>query len=236
MAIARSGATVTGIAGVADASLAGVGSPLVATVAVLTTLGSAPASTFTVSVTTAESPGTMGPGLVQVTVWPAFPQLQPVPLPDTKPSPVGKTSVIVIAVLVGPEPTLRAARRKVAARPTMKAPVDVFASDRSGAVFTGAFGADPVLLPAFGSPVAVTVARLPIVPMAEGETVVLMVRTPESPASSAVGRVQVTICELTPQVKPPPDANTNESAAFRVSLMTVAPVVAAEPMLRTVST
>ena len=90
----------------------------------------------------------------------------------------------------------------------MNAPCDVFVRARSGAVPTGAFGADPELLVAFGSPAVLTVARLPIVPVAVGDTVVLIVTMPESPASMAVARVQLTICPLTPQVKPPPDAKT----------------------------
>jgi hypothetical protein len=79
-AIVRSGApTVTGSLAL---SLAPLVSPAVATDAVLVTVGSAAAPTVTVSVIAVDAPAAMGPGFVHVTVAPAFPQVQPLPVAE----------------------------------------------------------------------------------------------------------------------------------------------------------
>ena len=50
-------------------------------------------------------------GRTQVTVWAAAVQLfQPVPVPDTKPRPVGSTSVTVTLALVAVPPVLETVR------------------------------------------------------------------------------------------------------------------------------
>src|SRR5262245_53861735 len=73
------------VVGSADVLFAALTSPAVDTLALLVTLGNAAADTLTVSVI-ALAPlfPTIGPGLVQLTTWPAAEQLQPVPLLDTK--------------------------------------------------------------------------------------------------------------------------------------------------------
>jgi len=58
-------------------------SPGVATEAVLVTWGTAANATATVSVMALFAPGPSAVALVQMTVWPAAPQFQPVPVPDT---------------------------------------------------------------------------------------------------------------------------------------------------------
>ena len=87
--------------------LDGLLSPAVETLAALVTLGTAAGATPTVSVIVLMVllPA-MGPGLVQVTTWPLAEQLQPVPVPLTKLSPVGKLSVTVIGPVVAALPTL----------------------------------------------------------------------------------------------------------------------------------
>src|SRR5262245_24115914 len=81
-------------------------SPVVATVAVLVTLGTAAAPTLTVNVIVLVALAASGPALVQVTTWPTAEQGQPVPVPDTNVSPVGKVSPIVIVPVVSVLPTL----------------------------------------------------------------------------------------------------------------------------------
>src|SRR6476660_2622590 len=79
--------------------LLAAGSPPPATLAVLVTLGTAAAATVTVRVIAGAAPPpamVFAAGRTHVTVWVTAVQLvQPVPVPDTKPSPVGRTSVTV---------------------------------------------------------------------------------------------------------------------------------------------
>src|SRR5438105_1508983 len=80
-------------------------SPAVETLAVLVTLGTAPAATLTVSVILLLAVATKGPAFVQVTTCATAEQLQPVPVPDTNPSPVGYVSLTVIVPVVAVLPT-----------------------------------------------------------------------------------------------------------------------------------
>ena len=87
--------------------LAALLSPAVDTLAVLVTEGTAAAPTLTVRVMLLVSlfPAS-GPAFVQVTTCALAEQLHPVPVPLTKPSPVGSVSLTVIAPLVCVLPTL----------------------------------------------------------------------------------------------------------------------------------
>src|SRR5438876_529015 len=79
---ARSGTPWT-VVGSEAASFAAYGSPVVATVAVLVTLGTAAGAAFTVRSNTRLSPTAIGPLCVAVTVPPASAKLQPAPAPET---------------------------------------------------------------------------------------------------------------------------------------------------------
>jgi hypothetical protein len=87
--------------------LAALLSPVVETLAVLVTLGIAAAPTLTVKVMVLlPLLPAMGPAFVQVTTCALAEQLQPVPVPETKPRPVGNVSLTVIAPVVAVLPTL----------------------------------------------------------------------------------------------------------------------------------
>src|SRR5215470_417588 len=86
--------------------LAALLSPLVETLAVLVTEGTAAAATLTVRVIVLLPFAPMGPAFVQVTTCTAAVQLHPVPTPDTNPNPAGSVSETVIAPVVGPVPLL----------------------------------------------------------------------------------------------------------------------------------
>jgi hypothetical protein len=80
---------------------------VVETLAVLVTLGIAAAPTLTVKVMVLlPLLPAMGPAFVQVTTCALAEQLQPVPVPETKPRPVGNVSLTVIAPVVAVLPTL----------------------------------------------------------------------------------------------------------------------------------
>src|ERR1700739_2055291 len=87
--------------------LAALLSPVVETLAVLVTEGTAAAPTLTVRVMVllALFPA-RGPAFVQVTTCALAEQLHPVPVPETKPSPLGSVSLTVIAPVVAVLPTL----------------------------------------------------------------------------------------------------------------------------------
>src|SRR5438552_12997266 len=80
-------------------------SPVVETLAVLVTLGTAPAATLTVNVIVLLPVAANGPASVQVTTRATGEQLQPVPVPDTNPSPGGNVSLSVIVPVVAALPT-----------------------------------------------------------------------------------------------------------------------------------
>src|SRR5215471_2779826 len=94
------------VVGSEDELFAPFASPVVETVAVLITLGTAAAATLTVNVIALGAFTASGPLFVHVTTCRAAPQVQPVPVPDTKPSPVGSVSLTVITPVVGVLPTL----------------------------------------------------------------------------------------------------------------------------------
>src|SRR5262249_10259110 len=71
-------------AGSEEELLAALASPVVATVAVLVTPGTAAAATLTVNVIEVLVLAASGPVLLQVTAWPIAEQAQPVPAPETK--------------------------------------------------------------------------------------------------------------------------------------------------------
>src|SRR5438132_1015406 len=101
MVICRSAASVTVVKS-EEVLLLALVSPRVETPATLLTKGTAVAPTLTVSVIVLVAPAARGPALVQVTTWTAAEQLQPVPVPDTKPKPVGRISSTVLAPNVPP--------------------------------------------------------------------------------------------------------------------------------------
>src|SRR5215471_6749094 len=94
------------VVGSEDELFAPFESPVVETVAVLITLGTAAAPTLTVNVIVVGALTASGPLFVHVTACWAAPQVQPCPVPDTNPSPVGRVSLTVIAPVVGVLPTL----------------------------------------------------------------------------------------------------------------------------------
>ena len=96
--------------GLLEESLSGLTSLVLATVAVLVTLGTA----ASVGLTVTEMPGRVAPEAsppagvtVHVTVWLAVPQAQPVPAADTRFSPAGTVSVTVITPAMLELPTFR---------------------------------------------------------------------------------------------------------------------------------
>jgi hypothetical protein len=81
-------------------------SPEFATVAVLLTLPVTVEATATTSEMEVELFGVIEVEFVQVTVWPLAEHVQPVPVPETKVMPVGKTSVTVVTPVVAPRAVL----------------------------------------------------------------------------------------------------------------------------------
>src|SRR5262245_31733784 len=94
------------VVGSEDELFAPFASPVVETVAVLVTLGTAPAATLTVNVIVLEALAASGPLFVHVATCSAALQVQPVPNTVTTPSPVGSVSLTVIVPVVGVLPTL----------------------------------------------------------------------------------------------------------------------------------
>ncbi len=76
-------------------SFAAFPSPAVATRAMFVTAGTAPARTLTFTVTVLVPLIARGPGLVQVTTWPAMPQPHPEPLAPVGVRPAGTESMSV---------------------------------------------------------------------------------------------------------------------------------------------
>ena len=111
MLIVRSGATTVVGSLSLLLPLLTAGSPPPLTLAVLVTVGNAASATETVSAMFgALFPAVMAVVRVQVTVVAETPQVQPVPVADTKPSPVGKASVTVIVPVVVAAPPFDAVR------------------------------------------------------------------------------------------------------------------------------
>src|SRR5438552_2180023 len=98
-------------------------SPVVEKIAVFVTLGTAPAATLTVNVIVLLAVAANGPAFVQVTTCSTAEQLQPVPVPDTNPSPAGNVSLTVIVPVVAVLPTLEIASEYTPLTPTVKLPV-----------------------------------------------------------------------------------------------------------------
>ena len=102
----RSGEAMTAAGLSLPRSFVGFTSPGVLTRTVLVTLGSAAASTLTVSAMLALPAAAIGPALVHVTTCPVAAHAKPPPVPLAKVSPVGSVSVTVIAPVVADDPTL----------------------------------------------------------------------------------------------------------------------------------
>src|SRR5438046_1519804 len=101
-------------------------SPDVATLAVLVTLGTAPAATLTVNVILLVAVAANGPAFVQVTTWSTAEQLQPVPVPDTNPSPARNVSLTVMVTVVESLTTLVSASEYTPLILILKLPVWLF--------------------------------------------------------------------------------------------------------------
>src|SRR5438552_2722084 len=98
-------------------------SPVVETLAVLVTLGTAPAATLTVSVIVLQAGTAHVSTLVTRTTCITAEPLQPVPVPDTNPSPVGNVSLTVMVPVVAVLPTFVTASEYTPLSPTVKLPV-----------------------------------------------------------------------------------------------------------------
>jgi hypothetical protein len=169
----------------------------VCTVAVLLMFPVTPVLTETVSVMSAAAdPLAMGPGFVHVTVGPSCPtveQVQFVPAADTNTNSLLRTSVTVIAPVVGPVPTLLTARLNVLVDPLVKLLVAVFTMARSGALFTATVSVEE-LFAALLSPTVATTAvfvRFPTGADALTNTVSAMLAAAE-PLAIGPAFVQVT--------------------------------------------
>src|ERR1700716_3645678 len=90
------GVTVTMADEALEVSLLASMSPVVLTIAAFRIEPVAPAATLTWRSTVLEAPAAVGPGLTQLTSWPAAVQLQPVPPAEMKVSDAGNVSVTVI--------------------------------------------------------------------------------------------------------------------------------------------
>ena len=66
---------------------------------------SAPPTVETIVMSGATAWPASGPGIVQVTSWPTWPHVHPVPLADLKVRPAGSESVTVTTPVVGAPPT-----------------------------------------------------------------------------------------------------------------------------------
>src|SRR5690242_3630008 len=93
-----------------------------ATVAESVMVGPAAGSTATVRVMVDEAPAISAAVFVQVTVWPAAAQFQPVPTPETRVRPVGSVSVTVVGPGVAVGPLLPTTMLKVPVPPAVNAP------------------------------------------------------------------------------------------------------------------
>ena len=87
-------------------SFAALVSPEYDSVAVLVTVGAAALAILTVSVMLVVANGASAPGMRHVTFCPAVEHVQPFPVAETKPRPVGNVSTTVIPVFVASAPRL----------------------------------------------------------------------------------------------------------------------------------
>lgn len=167
------------------------------------------------------APDAKGLGLVQVTVCPDAEQVQFVPVPETKLSPVGKLSVTISGPDAVDRPLFVRLRVYVPFCPTVKLPVCDLLSKRSALVIT-VVGSLAVLLASVGSVVvletlAVLVAVIAVAPTA---TVKLIVEL--APEAKGLGLVQVTVCPAAEQVQPVPVPDTNVKPVGKVSVTVTA--------------
>jgi hypothetical protein len=131
---------------------------------------------------------------------------------------------------------LRAVIVKVTVEPTGTEPLLASLVTAMSALETMFVGSLAVSFAVLTSPPPETVAVLVTELPADCLTVTVIVMTGNDPllATTAV-LVQVTVCPAMEQVQPVPDAVTGVSPAGSVSVTVVVPLVAAPPMLLTVS-
>src|SRR5215472_1237237 len=120
----RSACPTTEMLAVAE-SLAAFESAKVETVAVFATraVGAVPLTATIIGIVAAEAPAAIGPGFVQVTSCEAAPHVQPTALADTKVNCGGSVSVMVIAPVVSPLPTLLTVKVRAPSVPAPKSPL-----------------------------------------------------------------------------------------------------------------
>jgi len=167
---------------------------------------------------------------VQVTVCPAVPHAQPVPLAALKVSPAGSVSVTVMIPKVGALPELLTAMVYVPVAPAAKEPVCDFAIVSAGvpASVVGSAAAGELAAP---PPLAVT--KFVTEPGAPTAFTVKVIGAPLAPAAMVVVLVQVTIWAASLHVQPAPAAALKVNADGSVSVTVTIPVVGDVPALLT---
>jgi hypothetical protein len=227
--IVRTGA-VTFVGSVA---VAGFGEPPPDALAEFVTLGTAACATLTVRVIGAAfAPALITAAVVQVTTWPAFVHVQPVPVADANVRPAGSVSVTVTVPDVLTLPVLLTASVYTPGWPTMKLPVWDFvrASAELPVTFVGSLAVGE-----FVAPPPLAVAVLVTLPSAAiGTPTVSVIGVPLAPAAITALDVQVTFGAANAHVQPAPVADVKVKVAGKGSVTVIVPEVFTFPVLLTV--
>jgi hypothetical protein len=178
------------------------------------------------------APAAMLVALVHVTVWPAAPHVQPVPLAEANVRPAGSVSIAAIVPEVATLPVLPTAIVYVPVAPIVKFPVCVFVTESAGApeivvgsFATGAFAAPP--------PLAVAVFVSEPGAVVEGTVTFSVIDGKAPAAATAAVVVHVTTCNAAAHVQPVPVADANVRPTGSVSTTVVVPKVVAPPVFVT---
>jgi hypothetical protein len=159
-------------------------------------------ATFTVSaIGFPAAPAAILVALVHVTVWPAAPHVQPVPVAEANVSPAGSVSTAVIVPNVAAPPVLLTAIVYVPCAPIAKIPVCVFDTASTGrTIVVGSLAVGELTAPA---PLAV--AEFVSVAGAVAATLTVSeIGLAEAPAAMLVALVQVTTAPAAEHVQPVP--------------------------------
>ena len=211
-------------------------SPGVLTLAALVAVGRAAAATLTVMLTSAESSARIGVARLQVTTRAApATQLQPVPDALVYAMPTGNVSTSVVTPLVGAEPMFCTTNWYWPGTPTASEPTTRLMSDRLGTAATGIAPVEPESLLAAGSPLACAHARLLRLLPAAAPMTACSTTEAVSVAMSGAARAHVTTDPVAEQAKVDGCALTKVSAAGRVSVRVITPVVGPDPTFVTLS-
>jgi len=202
---------------------------------VLLRLGNAEAPTKTTRLTGgAEPPAGIAVGVVQVTVWPAAPHVQPVPLAETYVKPLARSSVMVTVPFVGWTPEFLAVSTYVPSCPTTKSlPTIPFVPAAVGELVT--ITVESVAVDAEAAPPPDAVALFVTVPAGPTTLTTSEIDGDVAALAIAVVVVHVTTWPAAEQFQPVPVADANVKPVGRVSVSVSVPDVGEVPLFVTLS-